>query len=338
MSNPGWQTEELQDEWVDLDPDDDDASIDNLSHSISFTAPLASHIYTNGDLESQLSLSSPHPDPVGTFVVHQGVAAAPLLPRTPGRMKKGVIKDFFSPLPLERMFEPPSPPYNPNPVQLSPSPPHDDSLQRPKRDEIAESNTPATPPADGRKESMTCQFTFKAPRSSSLHPNSGNRGLPQAQSTPVPRITPNAAQKTSDTPLRLFQFQYDTFTRDHLSAMVDSIAVNTPSGSGSTPSPTSFNHVLSRVSEVTGSNTSFSHLRSTKRVKLSPPSDYGEGGISISRPRIYGKEYVGASHSLMQQIRQARDFSTISTVATAQQHSPDLDQQESNLIENDKGH
>jgi hypothetical protein len=55
-------------------------------------------------------------------------------------------------------------------------------------------------------------------------------------------------------------------------------------------------------------------------VKLSPPSDYyGEGvgaGASIARPRPLRKDYVGESRNLMQQIKQARDFSTISTVAS----------------------
>jgi hypothetical protein len=57
-------------------------------------------------------------------------------------------------------------------------------------------------------------------------------------------------------------------------------------------------------------------------VKLSPPSDYyGEGdgaGATIARPKELRKDYVGESRSLMQQIKQARDFSTISTVASGQ--------------------
>lgn len=56
-------------------------------------------------------------------------------------------------------------------------------------------------------------------------------------------------------------------------------------------------------------------------MKLSPPSDYGEGdgeGASIARPKIFGKDYVGESRKMMEQIKLARDFSTISTVAGVQ--------------------
>ncbi len=61
----------------------------------------------------------------------------------------------------------------------------------------------------------------------------------------------------------------------------------------------------------------FSRLRSAKRVKLSPCSDYSEEeDIRISRPRMYGKQYLGKSWELMQQIRSARDFSTVSMVTS----------------------
>lgn len=63
-------------------------------------------------------------------------------------------------------------------------------------------------------------------------------------------------------------------------------------------------------------------IRSIKRVKLSPPSDYyGEGdgaGATIARPMVSRVDYVGESRSLMQQIKAARDFSTISTTAGLQ--------------------
>jgi hypothetical protein len=93
----------------------------------------------------------------------------------------------------------------------------------------------------------------------------------------------------TDPRLRLSHFQYDTFTRDHLSAIVDSIAVHSPSGGNGTvsASPDSFRHGLSRVSEVTG--TIIWDVRSAKRVKLSPRSDYyGEssGPVAlIARPK-----------------------------------------------------
>ncbi|KAI3611006.1 sin component scaffold protein cdc11, partial [Moniliophthora roreri] len=255
----------------------------------------------------------------GTFLVHEQIHNAPLnlLPKTPGRNKKGNIKDFFSPMPLERMFEPPSPPPpSKEPPYIIPTTPSTDG------DEILETDLPGMASFDGRKPSLNCQFTFSAPREREhwLTPNA----MPQAESTPGHPNLPNTAPST-DPPLRLFQFQYDTFTRDHLSAMVDSIAVNAGPGSGTTNSPASLNNGLSRVSEITSANLNddFSHLRSAKRVKLSPKSDFGDSGgdmaervISVARPRIYGKEYVGASQSLMQQIKEARDFSTISTVVS----------------------
>ncbi|KAJ7163243.1 hypothetical protein C8R46DRAFT_1352952 [Mycena filopes] len=309
---PAWQTEELQDEWVDLD-DEDNNSDDNSNltygtRSISLTAPLPSHIHTNNDLNTD-SHTSFHA--VGTFLVREDIPNVPVLPKTPGRGRTGIIKDFFSPLPLERMFEPPTPPIAPIPV---PPPPPAEQPDSPS-DEIVETDLPDMVSFHGRKASIACQFTFSAPRGLAPKPEAAKLSYPQAQSTPTPPFAPNNAAPTTDPRLRLFQFQYDTFTRDHLSALADSIAVNTPSGTG-----TRSGGRLSTVSE-----TSFSDLRSTKRVKLSPPSDYGEGAgarASIARPKIYGKAYVGESQSLMEKIKQARDFSTISTVASGHTSTP----------------
>ncbi|KAF7296502.1 hypothetical protein HMN09_01057000 [Mycena chlorophos] len=301
-NRPAWQTDELQDEWPDTDQDDNDDDADNDDNltsgtrSVSLTEPLPSHIHTSTD--------SPAPfQSVGTFLVREDIPAAPVLPKTPGRNgRSGIIKDFFSPLPLERMFEPPTPP-----LPSMPMPPVAEAS-----DEIVETDLPDMVSFHGRKASLDCKFTFSAPRQPS-----GKPGLPQATSTPTPPFAPNHTQAapTTDPRLRLFQFQYDTFTREHLSALADSIAVNTPSG---TATATRSDARLSPVSEAP----SFSDLRSTKRVKLSPASDYGEGAgenATVARPKIYGKAYVGESQSLMEKIKQARDFSTISTVASANQ-------------------
>ena len=121
----------------------------------------------------------------------------------------------------------------------------------------------------------------------------------------------------TDPRLRLFQFQYDTFTREHLSAMVDSIAVNTPSG-GSGTGGSKDTTPAGSSSQVT--DHSMSRLRSAKRLKLSPASDFseeGDGAAVIIRPQSR-KDYVGESQSLMEKIRQARDFSTISTQGVPQ--------------------
>ncbi|KAK7048103.1 hypothetical protein R3P38DRAFT_2867383 [Favolaschia claudopus] len=309
---PAWQTEELQEEWIEEEPSDDDAN--NLTYgtrSISLTVPLPSHIHTNSDLDIDSEKSNEHTSfhAVGTFLVREDMPNLPVLPKTPGRGRTGIIKDFFSPLPLERMFEPPTPPMASMPVPPAPAPePNSPS------DEIVETDIPNMVSFHGRKASMACQFTFAAPKGQALDPTTATQSYPLAQSTPTPQFAPNAAAPPPTDPrLRLFQFQYDTFTRDHLSALADSIAVNSPSGT-----TTRSGGKLSTVSEA-----SFSDLRSTKRVKLSPSSDYGEGagaGASIARPKIFGKAYVGESQSLMEKIKLARDFSTISTVASADGH------------------
>ncbi|KAG7088634.1 hypothetical protein E1B28_012606 [Marasmius oreades] len=370
-SRPAWQTEELEDEWIDVEPstnldrdiDDDNDDYLNGSRSISLTAPLATiihtTIHTNTNSPSISPSSSPPSSPSsssttssrpagGTFLVHASVANGPLLPKTPGRNKKANIKDFFSPLPLERMFEPPSPPSASPPLRPPPqyksSP---DSISNPvpipsittlqsnnsESDEILETDIPGMASFDGRKPSLACQFTFAAPRETWLNPNTSTL-YPQAESTPGHLHLPHGEPPSSEPPLRLFQFQYDTFTRDHLSAMVDSIAVNTGPGSGTTNSPTSPNNVLSKVSELPSTNSDFSHLRSAKRLKLSPRSEYDDGRdgpreSTVTRPRIYGKDYVGASQSLMQAIKDARDFSTISTVVSVRRGDRDDDMERS---------
>ena len=349
---PGWQTEELQDEWVDIEPEpqdgDEDDYLSNGTRSISLTAPLSTLLHANTDFESDGTPSTNKSLAIGTFVVREDLANKPLLLKTPGRNKKGLIKDFFTPLPLERMFDPPSPhsPYSETPPQPSDPSPLSRSTHSletsitPENagDEIVETDVPNMNSFHRRHPSMVCQFTFSVPRVSSAPSNSP---YPQAQSTPNPPSAPHSVAPPTDPRLRLFQFQYDTYTREHLSALVDSIAINTPSGTGTTATPTSFNQGLSRVSEGSGTAATMSHIRSTKRLKLSPSSDfYGEGAGSraaVSRPKLYGKDYVGESRSLMQQIKQARDFSTISTVATTQDRSPSISNcphdksQESNL-------
>lgn len=331
QSVPGWQTEELQDEWVDLEPEEEDDENDYLSYgtqSISLTVPLSTHIHTNTDFEADAVPSTNNSHAIGTFLVREDVANKPLLLKTPGRNKKGLIKDFFTPLPLERMFDPPSP-NSPPGTEAQPSGPntlsHSNSTGAsagPVKagDEIIETDIPNMNSLHRRKTSMVCQFTFSVPRDTSGLSPPGSGPHPQAQSTPNPPSESHRTAPPTDPRLRLFQFQYDTYTREHLSALVDSIAINTPSGTGTTATPTSFNQGLSRVSEVSGTAASMSHIRSAKRLKLSPSSDfYGEGAgarATVSRPKLYGKDYVGESRSLMQQIKQARDFSTISTVAS----------------------
>ncbi|KAF7299336.1 hypothetical protein MIND_00882800 [Mycena indigotica] len=282
---PAWQTEELGEEWVDVEPEEgdgdgeegEDGESGEGTRSVSLTEPLPSHIVSSTDSPGGGGTA---PFGVGTFLVREDRAPA-VLPKTPGRGRSAGMKDFFSPLPLERMFEPPTPPLPPVPM-----PPV--SEEGSSGEEVLETDLPMVSfHGHGRRRSLDCRFT---------HPsnNHGNNG------------------PATDPRLRLFQFTYDTFTREHLSALADSIAVNTPSGPAAP-----------RLAPVSEDSPSFSDLRSTKRVKLSPPGEYGhvygEGAganASIARPRVLGKAYVGESRSLMEKIRQARDFSTVSTVVS----------------------
>ncbi|KAF9561336.1 hypothetical protein CPC08DRAFT_635566, partial [Agrocybe pediades] len=334
---PGWQTEELLEEWPEEEEDENNQSYG--SQSVSLTAPLNTQIQTTGDFEPDATPSGTNGYAVGTFLVREDVEHAPIMPKTPGRNKKGMVKDFFTPLPLERMFEPPSPPENQPLSSGSNQSLHSRQSWKSEQsvaaeeegeegedgnDEIVETDVPNMNSFHGRKAGLACQFTFSVPRDvSSRTPGPSNGTFPQAQSTPNPPFVAKTAPPATDPRLRLFQFQYDTYTREHLSALVDSIAVNTPSGTGTgaTATPTSFSNGLSRVSEVTGTAATTSHMRSSKRIKLSPSSElYKEDGglhATIARPKLFGKDYVGESRSLMEKIKQARDYSTISTVATS---------------------
>jgi hypothetical protein len=313
-------TDDLDEEWID----EDEASSMG-TQSISLTTPLPGYLRTPSQAQEDTEPLPAVPEPVGTFLIREDIIACPaFLQKTPGRQpKRGIIKDFFSPLALEKMFEPPSPPpakatalalqcaptvpsrlsqaYTPNDSQTD--------NEQPGQPSTAPSLNSLAPPGS----SMECKFTFAVSRT--------NSGVPQAESTPG--VYSIARPPMTDPRLRLFQLQYDTFTRDHLSAMVDSIAINTPSGGsaeGNGSSRSIPRLAFVNVQEATVSDDT--PIRSIKRVKLSPPSHYyGEGdgaGATIARPMVSRVDYVGESRSLMQQIKAARDYSTISTTAGPQ--------------------
>nr|VWO99702.1 Histidine kinase 1 [Ganoderma boninense] len=331
---PAWLTDELADvdEWIDWQDESHSLDPDQSGSELSFTQPLGSVLVRNSDLASSPATSATD-DSRGTFIVREDLPTVPLLPKTPGRNNKPAVKDFFSPLALEKMFEPPSPPHQlpslpsasrptaapPVPSRLSQVhvPPSEPSLLDQLDDRPTSAVTLPSQDHDPLKvQAPQSQFTFTAPRPSPFNPAGP---IPDAQSTPGPaNPTPHLNPPPTDPRLRLFQFQYDTFTRDHLSAMVDSIAVNTPSGDGGPTTHSSQRTTPSVLSPVEES--SFSRLRSAKRLKLSPASDFsgekGDGDAIIMRP-LSRRDYVGESRNLMDQIRQARDFSTVSTVATA---------------------
>ncbi|KZV93648.1 L domain-like protein [Exidia glandulosa HHB12029] len=302
MTTPGWLDDELADEWVDQPPADDNYD-DHGAPEAALNTSLAVVGVPHGGSVRATSGSS-----AGTVVVREDMPVQPILAlaKTPGR--PGKVKDFFSPLPLQSMFEPPTPPdaygtpaatlpgmgsrFSTSPLEqvdevserevserdfegdLTVSEtndfhsyqPHDhvayesDATEEddiPHPDEILETDIPNLAGFDGRKPSRAFQFTFNVPVDS--------------ESTPA-RPSPSPAAPLTDPRLRLFQFQYDTYTREHLSAMVDSIA-----GAGGT----------------TGT-----HPRSTKRIRLSPESE------SPRKPR----DYLRDSKSLMAQIKEARSF------------------------------
>ena len=170
MQQPAWQTDELQDEW----PDESNSGDDPHTRSISLTIPVSPQPLTN-------PLPVRDVDVPGTFLIRQDVLSA-LPQKTPGR-GKGLIKDFFSPIPLERLFDPPSP-------ARDSSPPADRRLSNSNPSEVAA--------FDGWRPNMHCQFTFTVPDSA-----------PSPRVTPGFTRTPGAAASvipSVDPPLRLSSF------------------------------------------------------------------------------------------------------------------------------------
>lgn len=340
---PAWQTEELEEEWIDVEEDEPSelqANASALAHTTSDLSFTQIHgLILNESITGEHSHTS-SVSHAGTVLVKEDVAPAPFLPHTPGNAKKMLEKTFFSPLALERMFEPPSPPARelavPPPTAHKNAPAIPSRLSRmyvPSVDNSSDS-LDGLGEADmeesmlwraeqvGVEEDRTNQdttdyeFTFAAPdldAPPSLLPTANYLATPQPSRMNLFTPPRYSFAPPTDPRLRLFQFQYDTFTRDHLSAMVDSIAVNTPAGGSGTVNSKDSSPAVPH----SPSDTSISRLRSAKRLKLSPASDFsGDGDAFIMRPqsRI---DYVGESRSLMNKIRQARDFSTVSTNLSA---------------------
>ncbi|KAI0259784.1 hypothetical protein BC834DRAFT_595719 [Gloeopeniophorella convolvens] len=315
-SRPGWQTDELQDEW----PEDNTDETDHQTRTVSLTIPV-------GSLRYVPEHSSPEPpvretvsaDATGTFLIRQD--ALSLHSRTPGQ-RLGIIKDFFSPIPLERMFEAPPPkdpptraavepslPSSPPPL-TRPSPPfHNSPIRSVGSSSQASRHLSHPTEREGLGQNMQCQFTFAVSRPAAL-PNSLHPKLSGLEDRRV--SAKSTLSQNADPPLRLFQFQYDTFTRDHLSAMVDSIAVNSPSGSnaGSFPENVSSPFGLSTVSETSVPSSSVD-FRSAKRVKLSSISDLRGTEHSVELPArrpSHRSHCAVGTRSPTAPVKQARDF------------------------------
>jgi protein NUD1 len=388
MDRPAWQTDELEEEWIEEEEDSllsASRSNGSATSSISLTEAIGSLDITDRHGRSTGSVVSQGDDaggtvPRGTFVVRDDVEAAPLMPKTPNA--KVGFKGMFTPLALEKMFEPPSPPppapgpsisRQPSPMPAHPSPPVSAAPRlstglsplsqthlpvptsiptvqvTPSTSFVLNTSSSAPPPAPHPtiSDATTTQvpsteFTFSAPRTftpSPFNPHHARGAL--AESTPGPSkhspsqhlniatplpghgSGPRLPQPPATDPrLRLFQFQYDTFTREHLSAILDNLPVQSGSPSTTNFSPngsvplsagpvaSTFTHMLSssrleHVGEVSADDQDFSasaggsinRMRATKRVKLSlsdqsNTSADGEGSATISaRTRPSNESY-----------------------------------------------
>jgi protein NUD1 len=323
---PAWQTDELKDEW----PEEGDGVSDLYTRSISLTIPVGSlHSPVHSGTGLSQDTDSDVADVVGTFLIRQDTLSA--LPQRLTAQKKGLIKDFFSPIALERMFDPPSPgtsvfpSSNPSARNDQSRPLQSSTIRAPSTSPIGgqEGLANRRPTSTSLRPDMSCPFTFSVPHPVPLtHIASSSPTQDQNATGATTAVAP-----LTDPPLRLFQFQYDTFTRDHLSAMVDSIAVNSPSGSntGNFLASTSSPFGLPPVPEASAHSSS-TELRSAKRVKLSPPSDphslKSRTSSGVGR-LVRRKDYVGESRFLMAQIKGAKhSFSTPPSAASIPCHNP----------------
>lgn len=307
----------------------------------------------------------PSPPPLeGTFLIREDVEHQPITPAVKaagfpfrkgrGKQFEAFTKSIFSPLALEKMFDPPSPPEArtpahawttggafdnnlqppliPLPLSSSASRAYGNARRSPQRrsvvlshnlddreeddvnrsDEILASDIPNLLGFNGRVPSA--RFTF--------HVSHGPTTSTPRQPAALNRSNPNAHRASGPRPrvgLKLFQ-TYDTYTKDHLSALVESIDVKS--------SPPSASERDDCASPSCG--------RSTKRIRLSAPeSDRKSAGTIksrrgptpsnlspqhpplINRPgsRAAPRDYLGESRSLMEQIKNNRSFSLSTTMS-----------------------
>ncbi|KAG9121212.1 hypothetical protein FRC07_002930, partial [Ceratobasidium sp. 392] len=162
------------------------------------------------------------------------------------------------------------------------------------------------------------------------------------QRTPSPNFLP-----PRDPRLKLFHFHYDTFTRDHLSALVDSIAVGSV---GSSPS-IKLNTMEFRAEDPRGLSTPSDAVRYAKKIKLTPPEEYSdwdedsaeedqgqaehlqgatheptEDNNQYLRPPSTVRNYAADARNLMLAMRAARSIDGDSAASATQQeeHEPDM--------------
>lgn len=218
---------------------------------------------------------------VGTFVVHDGEPLTPMQPKA----QKAFRKDIFTPLKLETMFNPPSP-------QETRVPTPEQSLYSSNSKRIDATPDRGVPFLfNGGDPSNAFPFTFSVQRSH-LRPD------PVQSNCTNPQVDKSR--------LRLFQFHYDTFTREHLSALVDAIPISSSSLSASSAS----------THDGTESPSMLSHYRPAKRIKLSPPDHLPRTRrrhrLSLPRNAPTGgrNDKIRESKSLVQTIADTRSFSS----------------------------
>ncbi|KAF8503231.1 hypothetical protein BU17DRAFT_58536 [Hysterangium stoloniferum] len=352
-TKPGWHTDALEEEWIEPptsnslgDADDKDVPYHSRSMQSHATSndryATANDYYTPPNDHSSTSLKRSHsplpssPTRQGTFLIREDQPVAPIMPLPARKGKaKNIMKDFFSPLALETMFEPPSPrlaandnlPPHPFNTALEEKHEANDVASSHKADEglgeadMDEETRPVPhdlPEGVEEPEQLDEEdFTFAAARPPRI-PSPVPEGV--TARTPSNHKSLNPSVPQTDSRLRLFQFQYDTFTRDHLSAMVDSIAVHTPSDSNKSKSP---RNILSRSqaqnSSIPVPQLDNAHSRATKRLRLTPPNNLSQDipGVS-SMPR---KDYIGESRKLMRKIKQARSPSMMTVLSPSTAHA-----------------
>ncbi|KAL5524584.1 NUD1 [Sanghuangporus sanghuang] len=375
---PAWQTDDLADEWIEDDEDVEEVNEpasrqpQQGTGTMHTDAQRSCNFGTSNICLDHACESTEQTTQVGTFVVHSDLPSVHL-PQTPALGKKGGMKDIFSPLQLERLFEPPSPklplPSTPTSQQRIASTSHFLMSSRPAKpsklsqvvgastgdgeaevagqadkqeDRPAETEIPTIITFGQIKSSPGCRFTFSVPRSTQRFPARVNFGTPVAfSSTPNNKSHNRLTQKTpfstsqpstehqlnpNDSRLRLFQFQYDTFTREHLSAIVDSFGVSSPSNiSNSRQSAGTMLPMSPPKQDGREDVETFSRLRAAKRLKLTPPSELTP--IGTLQPASQGqrlamrRDYVGEARSFMQKIKRARGLSLVSAADVQDQES-----------------
>lgn len=302
---PGWHTDELEQEWIEPEI----TSTDHPQHEDS-VSPHSRFGHSFVDNCPAFPKTTESPVIQGTFIVREDQSPAPILPCLVQNKKgKNPFKDFFSPLALETMFEPPSPKPSAQEIPTSASQGQEDG------DVILASDIPNLACFDGRKPSCNYEFTFSASQVAKV---------PPPNTSQTPRSNPVQSQApTTDPRLRLFQFQYDTFTREHLSAIVDSIA-HTPSNSNSSEAPNlpSSDNLNKQSSKLESGD---AYLRATKRLKLTPPDNLSHN--SETAPKRPRKDYIGESRNLMRNIKQARSPS-IMTIFSVKENIPETSKED----------